>query len=75
MLVSPQSSSPMLVTGLSGIGAWKTLTRNLDQRLEKFASEPAIAREIGYFKEKIGSVGSAEALVKDQRLYEFAIQA
>jgi hypothetical protein len=75
MLVSPQSSSPMLVTGLSGIGAWKTLTRNLDQRLERFAKEPAIAREIGYFKEKIGSVGSAEALVKDQRLYEFAIQA
>jgi hypothetical protein len=65
----------MVVTGLSGIGAWKALTRNLDQRLEKFAKEPLIAREIAHFREKIGSVRSAEDLVKDQRLYEFAILA
>jgi hypothetical protein len=75
MLVSPQISSPMAFTGLGGIGAWKALTRNLDQRLEKFAKEPAIAREISYFRDKIGSIGTAEALVKDQRLYEFAVQA
>lgn len=75
MIIQPQSSSPMIVTGLGGLAGWKALSRNLDQRLEKFAKEPAIAREIAYFRDKIGSVTTADALVKDQRLYEFAVLA
>lgn len=75
MLVRPQASSPMIATGLTGLGAWKVLTRNLDRRLEKFAKEPVIAREIAYFRDRISSVRTADELVKDQRLYEFAITA
>jgi hypothetical protein len=75
MLVQAQTSSPMIVTGTSGLAAWKALSRNLDQRLEKFAKEPVIARQIAYFRDKIGGITTAEALVKDQRLYEFAILA
>src|SRR5262245_23925475 len=75
MIVAPQSSSPMVATGTSGLAAWQALSGNLDRRLESFAKEPVIAREIANFRAKIGTVGSADALTKDQRLFEFALTA
>ena len=75
MLVAAQSSAVAVFTGLSGLGAWQALNRNLDKRMELFAKEPAIAREIANFKAKIGNVQTADQLVGDQRLYEFALTA
>ena len=59
MLVAAQATAAAVFTGLSGLGAWQALSRNLDQRLERFAKEPAIAREIANFKAKIGDVTTA----------------
>lgn len=59
-------------TGLQG---WSFLNRTLAAQQKAVAASPAIARETAYFRGRIGSVLSAEALADDRRLLSVALTA
>lgn len=63
------------VLPLTGLVGYAFLTRTLDSQQEAFRKSPEIARDADYFREKIGSVTSAEALVSDRRLLRVALGA
>lgn len=55
--------------------AYQTVARNLPLSLERKADEPQVARETKYYLENIGSVKSIDDLMKNDRLYRFAMKA
>lgn len=63
------------VVPLTGLVGWNFLTRTLDSQQAAFRKSPEIARDVDYFRERIGSVTSAEALVGDRRLLRVALGA
>lgn len=67
------SFTPVLPIG--GYAGWKFLNRTLDAQKEAFTSAPAIQRDEAYFREKIGSVTTAQQLVDDRRLLSVALGA
>ncbi len=67
------SFQPVLPFG--GLQGWMYLTRTYDAQLETFSAGARIQRDVAYFRETIGSVTSAEALVSDRRLREVALGA
>ena len=64
---------PVVPTG--GIAGWRFLERTLDTQREAFASSAVSQRSIDHFRERIGEVTTAEALVADRRLREVALAA
>ncbi len=58
-----------------GFAGWKVFERTAARQFETFANSPALQRDIDYFRDKIGSVTSAEALVADRRLLTVALGA
>ena len=60
---------------LGGYAGWRFLSGSLGDQLARFAANPVEARDISYFRERIGSVTSAEALVSDFRLLRVALGA
>lgn len=58
-----------------GLGGWAFLNRTLDAQQSAFRKSPEIARDADYFRQNIGSVTSAEALVADRRLLRVALGA
>ena len=60
---------------LGGYAGWRFLSGSLDDQLARFSANPVEARDIAYFREKIGQVTSAEALVSDYRLLRVALGA
>ena len=67
------SFTPTIPTG--GLAGWRFLERTAESQRAAFDKGAALGREIAYFKEKIGTVSSAEALVKDRRLLTVALGA
>ncbi|MFV0475107.1 MAG: DUF1217 domain-containing protein [Pikeienuella sp.] len=67
------SFAPMLPAG--GVLGYRLLTRTEDSQRAVFARQPEITRNIEWFREKIGEVGSAEALLSDRRLLSVALGA
>lgn len=67
------SFAPVLPLG--GYAGWKALQATLDTQQARFANDPAQSRDRAYFKERIGSVTTAEELVKDYRLLRVALGA
>lgn len=63
------------VLPLSGYSGWRFLERTLETQREAFADSPTIRRNTDYFREKIGSIRTAEGLVNDRRLLEVALGA
>lgn len=59
----------------AGIAGWRFLQRTYDDQFSAFAKSPQLQRDTEYFKEKIGSIQSAEDLVKDRRLLGVALGA
>ncbi|MFD2172991.1 DUF1217 domain-containing protein [Rhodobacter lacus] len=59
----------------SGYAGWKILSRTLDTQKTAFANSADVKRDEEYFREKIGSVTSAEELVSDRRLLKVALGA
>ena len=57
------------------VTSYKLLTSNPDRTSSQVASQPVAAREIAYFKANIGSVKTIDDLLKNQRLYTFAMNA
>lgn len=60
---------------LSGLGGWRLLERTEENQRAAFANDPAMVREIDYFRENIAKVTSAEELVADYRLLKIALGA
>ncbi len=63
------------VLPLGGFQGWQILKANLETQQARFAAAPAQGRDREYFKETIGSITSAEDLVKDYRLLRVALGA
>lgn len=60
---------------LSGYSGWKFLNRTLVQQKQAFDKAPDLARDIDYFKARIGKIDSAEQLVSDHRLLKVTLGA
>lgn len=67
------SFAPVLPLG--GYAGWKVLQSTLETQQTRFADDPAQSRDRAYFKEKIGSITSAEDLVSDYRMLRVALGA
>lgn len=60
---------------ISGPGGWAFLKRTEAAQSATFARQPAVQRDEAYFRERIGSVRTAEALVNDRRLLRITLEA
>lgn len=67
------SFQPILPLG--GYTGWQFLQSSLETQQARFAESPAQDRDREYFKEKIGTITSAEELVDDYRLLRVALSA
>lgn len=63
------------VIPLAGYAGWQFLNRTIEDQSQAMADTPAQARDMAYFRENIGKVESAEALVKDYRLLRVSLTA
>ena len=62
-------------TGLGGYAGWTVLQRTLGAQTKTFETQPEVAREEAYFRQKIGQIKTAEALVADRRLLKVSLEA
>lgn len=60
---------------LSGYAGWAFLKRTMPIQQASFNAVPQNKRDEDYFREKIGSIKTAEALVNDRRLLKVALGA
>ncbi len=60
---------------LDGYVGWRFLQRTRESQEASHAAAPAAQRDEAYFREKIGSITSAEELVSDRRLLNVALTA
>jgi len=67
------SFAPIL-TG-SGIPAWTLLQKTRTKQTAILSAQPELQREAAYFRERIGKIDTAEALVNDRRLLKVALEA
>lgn len=65
--------TPIVPSG--GLAGWAFLTRTLEQQTGLFSDAPSVQRDTEYFRQNIGDVQSAEALVSDRRLLRIALGA
>lgn len=63
------------VIPLPGLGGWAFLSRTLERQQASFNDSPMLQRDTAYFREKIATVTSADALVNDRRLLRVALGA
>ncbi|NEX46375.1 DUF1217 domain-containing protein [Pseudotabrizicola algicola] len=67
------SFTPVLPIG--GYAGWAFLKRTMAQQTATFNAQPSVRRDEAYFREKIGSITTAEQLVNDPRLLRVALGA
>jgi hypothetical protein len=60
---------------VSGYAGWAFLKRTMAKQTAAFNAQPSIKRDEEYFREKIGSINTAEQLVNDPRLLRVALGA
>lgn len=65
--------SPVIPVG--GYAGWTFLKRTMAQQTAAFNAQPSVKRDEAYFREKIGSIDTAEQLVNDPRLLRVALGA
>ncbi|MDZ7628430.1 MAG: DUF1217 domain-containing protein [Parvularculaceae bacterium] len=58
-----------------GFAGWKVFERTAARQFATFEKSSELQRELAYFREKIGAVTSADALVADRRLLTVALGA
>lgn len=63
------------VLPLSGYAGWALLKRTIAVQSAAFTKSPEIARDVDYFRAKIGAVKTADQLVGDRRLLKVALGA
>lgn len=67
------SFAPIVPSG--GLVGWSFLSRTLAAQKKAFAANAAQQREEAYFRDKIGSVSTADDLLADRRLLSVALSA
>lgn len=67
------SFAPILVS--SGYSGWAFLQKTLTSQKSAFAKDPTLQRDEDYFRQKIGSIQTADQLVADRRLLKVALEA
>lgn len=67
------SFAPVLSGG--GIPGWAMLQRTRASQTAVLAAQPDLQREAAYFRDRIGKIDSAEALVNDRRLLKVTLEA
>lgn len=55
--------------------SYNLVTRNLQQSMTRVAQQPDVARNAAYYKDNIGKVRTADDLLKNDRLYQYAMKA
>ena len=60
---------------MTTIGSYLTVTRNLERWRGIAAKTPDVANETKYFRAKIGKATTIEALLKDRRLFNYAMKS
>lgn len=63
------------VVPLSGYAGWTYLKRTMTAQQTAFTASPQRQRDADYFREKIGTITTAEELVSDRRLLRVALGA
>ena len=63
------------IVPMSGYAGWAFLQRTLESQTEEFSKAPLNSRDMAYFREKIGTIVSAEELVADFRLLRISLAA
>ncbi|PKP85054.1 MAG: hypothetical protein CVT80_04685 [Alphaproteobacteria bacterium HGW-Alphaproteobacteria-2] len=63
------------VVPFAGLSGFAFLERTMVRQTEAFNRAPELARESAHFRERIGAIASAEALVADRRLLAVALGA
>lgn len=63
------------VLPLSGPSGWAFLKRTEAAQSAVFARQPVVQRDEAYFRERIGSIRTADALVNDRRLMRITLEA
>jgi len=63
------------VVPLGGLGGWRFLQRTYDTQFAAFTESVELKRDSDYFRETIGTIKTAEDLVKDRRLLGVALGA
>jgi len=63
------------VVPFGGYAGWKFLARTMDKQQAAFVASVSLKRDEDYFREKIGSVKSADNLTEDRRLLRVALGA
>ena len=63
------------VVPFGGFAGWAFLNRTLTAQKKTFLADASMKRDEDYFREKIGTVKTAEALVNDRRLLGVALTA
>lgn len=58
-----------------GLAGWSYLKKTTDAQITRLAASAEIRRDEAYFRERIGKVDTAEALVSDRRLLKVALGA
>jgi hypothetical protein len=67
------SFQPILPLG--GYSGWRFLNASLAAQQERYGAEPLRARDMAHFRDKIGQITEAGALVSDFRLLRVALEA
>lgn len=67
------SYQPFVPTG--GLSGWRFLQNTIDKQREAHGQGAALQRDLAYFKDRIGEIGTAEELVSDYRLLSVALGA
>ncbi|WP_111406329.1 MULTISPECIES: DUF1217 domain-containing protein [Meridianimarinicoccus] len=65
--------APVLPFG--GVAGWNFLSRTIETQKEVVTASPSTQRDLAYFRERIGSVESAQDLVEDFTLMKVALGA
>ncbi len=63
------------VVPFGGFSGWGFLNRTMAAQKTAFSADPALQRDETYFREKIGTIDTAEKLVGDRRLLSVALAA
>jgi hypothetical protein len=63
------------VIPIAGVAGWSFLTRTLERQQQAFDASAIEQRDTAYFREKIGTIETAEQLVSDRRLLKVALGA
>ncbi|MCX8508114.1 MAG: DUF1217 domain-containing protein, partial [Rhodobacteraceae bacterium] len=67
------SFTPVVPSG--GYGGWSFLNRTIAAQKKAFVADPAQQRDEAYFRDRIGSISTADELVADRRLLSVALNA